>query len=70
MTQNKQVINYLLDGNALTPMDALRLFGCFRLSARILELRKKGYHIQTENITKDGKTFAEYRLTQFGRSTW
>ena len=62
MTQNKQIINYLLDGNALTPMDALRLFGCFRLSARILELRKKGYHIQTENITQDGKTFAEYRL--------
>jgi len=70
MTQNKQIINYLLDGNALTPMEALRLFGCFRLSARILELRKKGYHIQTENITKDGKTFAEYRLTQFGRSIW
>ena len=62
MTQNKLILQHLLYYKSLTPLEALNLYGCFRLSARILELRKKGYDIKTENITKDGKTFAEYSL--------
>ena len=62
MTQNKLVLQHLLNNKSLTPLEALNLYGCFRLSARILELRKKGYDIKTENITKGGKTFAEYSL--------
>jgi hypothetical protein len=62
MTQNKRILNYLEQGKKLTPIQALKLFDCFRLSARILELRQKGYNIETKNITKNGKTFAEYTL--------
>jgi|TARA_R100000081_G_scaffold59966_1_gene29879 hypothetical protein len=62
MSQNKQILNYLLKGKKLTPIDALEKFGCFRLSARILDLRKEGYEIITENITKQGKTFAQYSM--------
>tara|TARA_Y100001937_G_scaffold706_1_gene854 strand:- start:448 stop:645 length:198 start_codon:yes stop_codon:yes gene_type:complete len=62
MSQNKQILNYLLKGKKLTPIDALEKFGCFRLSARILDLRKEGYDIITENITKQGKTFAQYSM--------
>ncbi len=64
MTQNDRIINYLEQGKKLTPMKALRLFDCFRLSARILNLRQKGYDIETKNITKNGKTFAEYSLSK------
>ena len=62
MSQNKQILNYLLKGKKLTPIDALEKFGCFRLSARILDLRKEGYDIISENITKKGKTFAQYSM--------
>ena len=62
MSQNKQILNYLLSGKKLTPLTALNKFGCFRLSARILDLRKEGHNIITENVTKQGKTFAEYSL--------
>ena len=62
MSQNKKILNYLLKGKKLTPIDALEKFGCFRLSARILDLRKEGYDIITENITKQGKTFAQYSM--------
>ena len=62
MSQNKQILNYLLKGKKLTPIDALEIFGCFRLSARILDLRKEGYDIISENITKKGKTFAQYSM--------
>ena len=62
MSQNTQILNYLLSGKKLTPITALNKFNCFRLSARILDLRKKGYNIITENVTRKGKTFAEYSL--------
>ena len=62
MSQNKQILNYLLSGKKLTPLTALNKFGCFRLSARILDLRKEGHNITTKNVTRKGKTFAEYSL--------
>ena len=62
LSQNKQILNYLESGNKLNPLQALKKFGCFRLSARILDLRKEGHPIITENVTKKGKTFAEYRI--------
>tara|TARA_R100001460_G_scaffold101327_1_gene145224 strand:+ start:190 stop:387 length:198 start_codon:yes stop_codon:yes gene_type:complete len=62
MSQNNQILSYLEKGKKITPIDALNKFGCFRLSARILDLRQKGHNIITENITKDGKTFARYSL--------
>tara|TARA_R100000406_G_scaffold86461_1_gene70496 strand:- start:70 stop:267 length:198 start_codon:yes stop_codon:yes gene_type:complete len=62
MSQNTQILNYLLSGKKLTPLTALNKFGCFRLSARILDLRKEGHNITTKNVTRKGKTFAEYSL--------
>ena len=32
-----------------------------RLAARIAELRKAGTHITTTKITRNGKTFAQYK---------
>ena len=65
MTQNKQIINYLQQGKTLTSLEALKLFGCFRLSARIAELKNQGFNITSNNIKENGKTFAEYRLGDF-----
>ncbi len=63
-TQNERILDYLKSGKKLTPLTALRKFGCFRLSARILDLRQAGNAIVTENVTRKGKTFAEYSLLQ------
>lgn len=50
-------------GEKLTPVRALRQFGCFRLAARVKELRDAGMPIQTEKCrTKDGATVARYTL--------
>tara|TARA_Y100000361_G_scaffold149134_1_gene162947 strand:+ start:607 stop:801 length:195 start_codon:yes stop_codon:yes gene_type:complete len=64
MSQNNQILEYLKSGKKLTPLTALKKFGCFRLSARILDLRQEGHAIVTENVTRKGKTFAEYSLLQ------
>jgi len=63
MSQNTQILSYLKQGKKLTPIDALNKFGCFRLSARILDLRKSGHPIITQTITKQGKTFASYSMS-------
>ena len=42
----------------LTPIDALNEVGCFRLAARVAELRTQGHSIETI----DGRTWARYRL--------
>ena len=62
MTQSDQILAHLKSGNSITPLEALNLFGCFRLGARILDLRKEGYDIQTEIIHSAGKHFAKYYL--------
>ena len=60
-TQNQKILTYLKSGRPLTPMTALNKFGCFRLAARIADLRKDGHTIFTESITRNKKTFASYR---------
>jgi hypothetical protein len=55
---------HLVNGNGITPMEALKKWGCFRLSARINELRKFGMPIITETIRKNGKSFANYFIAQ------
>ena len=64
LTQNQQILDYLKSGKTLTPLVALKKFGCFRLSARIYNLREQGNAIITNNVTRKGKTFAEYSLME------
>jgi hypothetical protein len=64
MTQNEQIIAALKNG-PLTPMDALARFGIFRLAARIVELRERGYPVAVEkHKTPTGKIVARYTLTE------
>lgn len=62
-SQNEQILTYLSNGKRITPIQALNKFGCFRLAARISNLREQGHKIKTETLTQNGKTFASYRLT-------
>ncbi len=61
-SQNKQILNHLESGKTITPIDALNLFGCFRLGARIHDLKSEGYDIKSEIKSVNGKRFAEYSL--------
>ena len=60
-TQNNQILEWLQQGKPINPMQALNRFGCFRLSARIKNLRDKGINIET-TISKGEKNFAIYTL--------
>jgi len=62
MTQNDMIRTHLRSGKSITPLDALREYGCFRLAARIADLRAEGLNIQTSTIQSNGKTYASYRI--------
>jgi hypothetical protein len=60
--QTEKILAYLSNGQRITPIEALNKFGCLRLAARIADLRKCGHLIFTDSITKNGKTYASYKL--------
>jgi len=62
MRQVDAIRSFLLEGNSLTPIDALERFGCFRLAARIDDLRQEGLDIETIKERQNGKSYARYRL--------
>ena len=63
MSQNKQIADYLNKGKKLTTLDALNKFGCFRLAARIADLRNEGMNIVTNTIKLENKKqIAQYSV--------
>jgi len=64
-SQNAMILAYMQDGNKITSLLALKLFGCMRLASRICDLRERGYDIKAEKIqVPSGKYVTEYSLNQ------
>ena len=65
-TQSNQILEYMRQGNSITPLEALRLFDCMRLGARIYDLSQAGHVINSEMVhdEKTGKRYARYSLVR------
>lgn len=66
MTQCEMIKHHLQEHGSITPGLALEEYGCFRLSARIADLKAEGMNIITESEKRKnrfGKTvrYARYR---------
>ena len=61
-TQTAAIRAQLERGESITPLQALSLYGCFRLAARIFDLKAEGLTIDSNTITINGHEFAEYFL--------
>ena len=69
-SQSLQIIRYLAKGRTLTALQALNRFGVWRLSGRILDLRKDRWPIETRMVkTPSGKRVAEYFLPKSRRAS-
>lgn len=60
--QKTQILMHMRTKGPVTPLSALKLFGCFRLAARIDDLRKDGWLINSTMVTHRGKRYASYSL--------
>lgn len=59
--KKQKVKDWLQSGKPLTALMAAQLFGCVNLSGIILQLRKEGMAIVTENrINNNGERYAQY----------
>lgn len=69
-TQVEAIHKYLMDFGSITPLEALQDLGCFRLAARIHDLRKTGVAIDHELVSfrskRTGKVVrhARYQLAE------
>ena len=62
-TQREAIADYLRRGYSITPLEALTMFGCMRLGARVWELKRDGMDIDCEMVeTPTGKRVARYSL--------
>lgn len=67
-SQLSKVKKYLEAGNSITPMDALKMFGSFRLAAIICNLKKDRYWMSDKEIitrmveNEFGVKFASYKI--------
>ena len=62
-TQNMRILKHLKAGKTITALQALRQFGCLRLSARIYDLKQLGHEIEGEFVlTAADKRVKKYRL--------
>ncbi|MGV7078456.1 helix-turn-helix domain-containing protein [Testudinibacter sp. P80/BLE/0925] len=62
-TQCRLILTAFRKGERLTSLEALKRFGCLRLSARIYDLRKQGHDIHSETIKEpSGKHVKQYWL--------
>lgn len=64
-SQKARILAYMMEGNSITPIDALNKFGSFRLGARIAELRAEGHQIESKWVlTPTGKRVKSYYITK------
>jgi len=69
MTQCDKILAYMNNYGSITPLDALREFGCMRLAARINDLSNNGIQIKSEIVSRrnrDGDVvkYARYSLCE------
>ena len=61
ISQNDSILAYMQSGNRITPIEALNLFKCFRLTSRICGLRQRGFEIKKEFVkVNSGKKVMSY----------
>lgn len=60
--QAAKILAALLDGEGISSIDALNRWGCFRLGARVYDLRAAGVPITKRLERRNGKGFARYYI--------
>jgi hypothetical protein len=62
-TQTQAILRHMRSGYEITALEALKLFSCMRLAARINDIKDQGIDITDRWITRDdGVRFKAYRL--------
>ena len=62
-SQTDLILEWMLAGHTITPLEALERFKCFRLGARIADIKAMGYLVYSEFVTTPSeKKVKQYHL--------
>lgn len=64
-SQCARILAWLQLGKPLTATEALHEFGCARLAARVMDLRKEGARIHTKMIRVRNRNGAKCRIAEY-----
>ncbi len=63
-SQGERILSHLKSGKTISAKQAATMFGCYRLGARIMELREAGYKVVGEWLARPkGRAVFTYWLT-------
>ena len=62
LTQELQILRDLRRGKRITPLEALADYGCFRLGARIYDIKQRGYAVKKVMVERGEARVAQYYL--------
>ena len=65
MSQKQQILRHLKGGKTLTPLQALKKFGCLTLSQRVTELRMEGHKIMRAMVEVRGMLGEKKKVGQY-----
>ena len=64
-SQQKMILQYMEDFGSITPAEAMEDIGCYRLGARIYDLKHRGYTIRTEMVEKTNRFGKKVRVASY-----
>lgn len=63
--QARRVLRHMEKKRSITPLEALGVYGVFRLAAVVHDIRKAGFNVLTDLHTDaNGKRYARYSLAR------
>ena len=65
MTQIEKIIDYINENGSITPLTALREFGCMRLASRITDIKRMGYPVVREMETSKNRRGESVRYARY-----
>ena len=72
MTQCERILRHLQDSGSITQAEAVTEYGCYRLGARIWDLKAQGIPIRSERVTGKNRydepvSFSRYSIVKTER---
>lgn len=65
MTQAEKILAHMEQYGSITPLDALREYGCMRLASRVSDLKRAGFHIVREMETATNRNGEPVRYARY-----
>ena len=70
MTQVERLADWLNAGRNINPLEAWTALGIYRLSARVFDLRKAGWHIGMKMVDVENQFGETVKVAQYRMDTW